>query len=49
MFYEDMDGFEMQNLIENLVMIVGKERLVKAAQAPTGEATLLILSGKELE
>ena len=45
----DFGDWEVDNLLTNLLMICGKQRLTEAMNAPTGEASLLILSGKEFE
>jgi hypothetical protein len=48
-FLNTLSDFEKDNLMENLILICGEARFKQACNAVTGEQTLLILSGKEME
>lgn len=44
-----MSDFEVDNLLENLILVIGFDRVKQAANCVTGEQSLLTLCGKELE
>lgn len=46
---EDMDRFDMDNLLENLVMVFGKEKMVAVSRQGSLEAVVDILNSKDPE